>query len=97
MVQFGVLNWTHLSAESGPTLDSGPALDTYTDNVRLLEGFAAQQQMSPEDAQQLSDIYRRYRAETHRLALQEQSAVVDAQLFADERAAVRQVWQQLFA
>jgi glutamate-ammonia-ligase adenylyltransferase len=90
MVQFGVLNWTHLTAESAP------ALDTYTDNVRLLEGFAAQQQMSAEDAQQLSDIYRRYRVQTHRLALQELPTVVSMQDFRRERGTVQRLWRQMF-
>jgi len=90
MVQFGVLNWAHLFAESGS------ALSELTDNVRLLEGFAAQALMPPEDAQQLTDIYRLYRAEVHRLALQELRAVVTDDRFVAERENVRRIWRQLF-
>lgn len=90
MVQFGVLSWAHLSSESGP------ALSEFTDNVRLLESFAAQRQMPADDARQLSDIYRRYRVETHRLALQEQPTVVSAQDFRRERDTVQRLWRQMF-
>jgi len=89
MVQFGVLSWAHLSMESGP------ALSEFTDNIRLLDGFAAQALMPPADAHRLADIYRLYRAEVHRLALQELRSVVSADQFVVERESVQRLWQQL--
>ena len=87
MVQFGVLNWAHKI----------PTLTDYTDNIRLLESFT-QQRMEPDflsadDAAFLADAYRRYRAEVHRLALQDQKAVVADDQFIAERRRVTQLWQ----
>ena len=87
MVQYGALNWAH----------NTPALIECTDNIRLLEGFAAQGFMSPADTELLCNAYRAYRAEVHRLALQEQKAVVDKDKFTTERAAVERLWLQLFS
>jgi len=86
MVQYGALSWAH----------NTPALIEYTDNIRLLEGFATLGFMSSADTGLLCDAYRSYRAEVHRLALQEQKAVVDKNKFTTERAAVKRLWLQLF-
>ena len=85
MVQYGALRW---AAELGPHLD-------YTDNIRLLEGFAVKGLMSEREAGLLADAYRAYRARVHSLALQEMNAVVGADEFAAEREAVSAVWQAL--
>jgi len=84
MVQFGVLNWAR----------HYPALSEFTDNIRLLDSFATQALMMPADAHHLADIYRLYRAEVHRLALQELRAVVTASQFVTERKYVRRIWDQ---
>jgi glutamate-ammonia-ligase adenylyltransferase len=86
MVQYCVLNGTH----------NIPALAEFTDNIRLLEGFARHGIMSAEDAAELGDAYRAYRAEVHRLTLQEQPAIVTEKQFKKERANVTRVWRQLF-
>jgi glutamate-ammonia-ligase adenylyltransferase len=86
MVQFGVLNWAHCH----------PALTEFTDNVRVLDGFATEALMPPEDAHQLADVYRLYRSEVHRLALQESRAVTTASQFVAERKNVQRIWRQLF-
>jgi len=84
MVQFGVLNWAR----------HYPALGKFTDNVRILDGFARQTLMAPADAHQLADIYRRYRTEVHRLALQELRAVVTNSQFVPERNTVQRIWRE---
>ena len=84
MVQFGVLNWARHC----------PALSEFTDNIRILDGFARQTLMVPADAHHLADIYRLYRAEIHRLALQELRAVVTDRRFATERRTVQRIWRE---
>lgn len=85
MVQYGVLHWTH----------TYPSLAEFTDNIRLLEGFARHGIMSEHDVALLSDAYRAYRAEVHRLTLQEQSAIVSDSQFARDRSEVIRLWQQM--
>jgi glutamate-ammonia-ligase adenylyltransferase len=91
MVQFGVLNWAHKT----------PALTDYTDNIRLLESFPQQLAepdfLSAQDALFLADTYRCYRVEVHRLALQDQKAVVADDQFVAERRRVTQLWQAVMA
>jgi len=90
MVQFGVLNWAHKT----------PALTEYTDNIRLLDGFAQQlleaDYLSAEDAASLAEAYRSYRKEVHRLALKDQKAMVADQQFGAERKQVTLLWQRVF-
>ncbi len=86
MVQFAVLRGAHKT----------PALCAFSDNIRLLAGLAEQGVFAAEDVAMLSDAYRAYRAEVHRLALQDQVAVVDEQVLHHERTTVRRLWQQLF-
>ena len=85
MVQYGVLAWSH----------DHPALLDWTDNIRLLEGFAAAGLMRREDVQLLSDAYRAFRAQVHRLTLQALPAVVEASLFSDYRQQVQRLWNEL--
>jgi glutamate-ammonia-ligase adenylyltransferase len=85
MVQYGVLSWAR----------DHPELLTYTDNIRLLERFAAAGLLTPRDAGLLCDAYRDYRARLHRLALQDVPAVVGADEFAGHREAVTRIWHLL--
>jgi glutamate-ammonia-ligase adenylyltransferase len=85
MVQYGVLRWAH----------DHPVLLRYTDNIRLLEGFAQAGLMAPGEVALLGDAYRAYRAEVHRCTLQEQNAVVPDERFKDMRAAVGKIWAAL--
>ncbi len=85
MVQYGVLAW---SAQY-------PELCRYTDNIRILEMFAKFGLMSQTDAELLCDAYRHYRAEGHRLALQELPAISDDEAFTGYRQEVIRIWQQL--
>jgi len=87
MVQYEALLWAH----------DQPALLTFTDNIRLLQGFAASGRMAAADVQLLSDAYRVYRAAVHRCALQDEPARVAETEFAEYRAGVIRIWQKLLA
>lgn len=84
MVQYGVLAWAC----------EYPALLEYTDNIRLLEGFAECGLMTSDDVALLSDAYRAYRASAHRLTLQEQPAVTDVDEFKNYREGVIGIWRE---
>lgn len=84
MVQYLVLTHAH----------DKPQLATWTDNIRILESLAEEAVIDVETAERLADIYRQCRDEIHRLTLKGGSAAVDANVFVEERAFVRQCWQQ---
>lgn len=89
LVQYGVLAWSH----------QHPELLAVTDNMRLLDAFAAAGLLDPQDQQTLQQTYLSYRAETHRRALQNQRVTLDkndAQRlgFDQTRRDVTRLWQQ---
>ena len=93
MVQYAVLAWSHKQA----------SLAEYTDNIRILEQLQSSVCMDPEEGASLIDIYQAYRAVTHRLALQEQSPLIEqtqlSALFAsyqllEKKACVETLWQK---
>lgn len=84
LVQFGVLRW---SAEHTALLD-------WTDNIRLLHSFADCGLLPHDTAETLSEAYRDYRKEVHRLALQDQAPVVAADALVEQRQAVGELWRQ---
>jgi glutamate-ammonia-ligase adenylyltransferase len=86
MVQYHVLSRAH----------EMPELTEFTDNIRQLESCARHGLLRPADAGILSDAYRAYRAEVHRLTLQEQPAVTDAEAFAAVRHEVMRLWRATF-
>lgn len=82
MVQYGVLVWAF----------ENPSLLDYTDNIRLLEGLASAGLMQKADAEILSEAYRTFRARLHKMALQEQSRLVDAEEYNELSSAVQRIW-----
>ncbi len=82
MVQYGVLAWAF----------EKPDLLEFTDNIRLLEGLASAGLMVKADVEVLSDAYRTFRARLHKMALQEQPGLVDAEEYSELSAAVRRIW-----
>ena len=82
MVQYGVLAWAF----------EKPELLEYTDNIHLLEALAAAGLMTQADVGILSDVYRTFRARLHKMALQEQPGLVDAEEYSELSTAVRQIW-----
>ncbi|MEO5574264.1 MAG: bifunctional [glutamate--ammonia ligase]-adenylyl-L-tyrosine phosphorylase/[glutamate--ammonia-ligase] adenylyltransferase [Gammaproteobacteria bacterium] len=87
MVQYDVLLWAH----------DYPALLTYTDNIRQLQGLAEAGLMSTADVQLLTGAYRAYRSAVHRCALQDEPAQVARTEFAEYRAGVIRIWKKLLA
>lgn len=85
IVQYGVLRW----AAAYPNL-----LDT-TGMLPLLRLFAKHHLLDAVACEQLSEAYRTYRTETHRLALQNQPALVNPDIFAEHRTNVSSWWEQI--
>ena len=85
MVQYAVLAWAHRM----------PDLTVWTDNIRILETLSREGMFTEEDSRTLIDAYISYRTAAHQLALQQQSDVVDASRFSEERAAVIARWRDL--
>ena len=87
MVQYGVLARAH----------EFQTLLTYTDNIRILMVLAAEGLMSNEQADSLTQAYRAYRGQLHRLTLDERPGLVAAGTFAEQRTAVQTIWQTWLA
>jgi glutamate-ammonia-ligase adenylyltransferase len=87
MVQFAVLAWS----------SEVPELARWSDNVRILDTLGQHQLFSRQECDALTEAYLGYRSAAHQLALQHEPGVVAADLFRQERTAVRDKWQQLFA
>lgn len=85
IVQFGILALAASDAK----------LVTYSDNVRQIEALQAHGFFDAATAELLKKAYCAYRDRGHRETLQEQRAVVDTAEFADLRAQVEHVWQEL--
>lgn len=84
LVQYGVLLWSNRH----------PELLSWTDNIRILQEFGRSGLMSEEEVRVISDSYRSYRSCVHRMALQEEDAEVEAGQYAQERAAITEIWQK---
>jgi [glutamine synthetase] adenylyltransferase / [glutamine synthetase]-adenylyl-L-tyrosine phosphorylase len=85
MAQYAVLAW------SGTNKD----LAHFSDNVRILEDAAKSGCLPSDDATALIQAYLRERAESHRLALANQSMQVSASDWHDTRMTVCKLWQRL--
>jgi glutamate-ammonia-ligase adenylyltransferase len=84
MVQCGVLLWS----------DEHPELLAHTDNLRLLDGFAAAGLMSADEAAQLVDAYCTIRQYINHLALQEQPSVAGHDVLLQQRETVAEIWDR---
>ena len=85
MAQYVVLAWSGTNHN----------LAHYSDNVRILEDAATANCLSSEDAAALIQAYLRERAESHLLALANQSMQVNAMEWHDTRVTVCKLWQRL--
>ena len=85
MAQYAVLAWS----------GANPDLAHYSDNVRILEDAAKTSCLSSDDATALIQAYLSERAESHRLALANQSMQVSAADWRDIREVVCKLWQRL--
>ncbi len=85
MVQYAVLRWA----------SRHPELLAWTDNLRLLETIRECRLLDGADCSTLHDAYFAYRAQVHRLALQERPALVDGDAFGEQRRGVMAVWKRV--
>jgi glutamate-ammonia-ligase adenylyltransferase len=85
MVQYAVLAWSHRT----------PELTDWSDNIRILETLSRHGLFTEQESQVLTEAYIGYRSAAHQLALQQQSDVVDAERFREDREAVCTKWRQL--
>ncbi|WP_374090915.1 bifunctional [glutamate--ammonia ligase]-adenylyl-L-tyrosine phosphorylase/[glutamate--ammonia-ligase] adenylyltransferase [Methylomicrobium lacus] len=72
-----------------------PALTTYTDNVRQLDGLAEAGFLSKENAETLKAAYCAYRDYGHKLVLQDDRAVIDTAEVAALSAKVGELWDKI--
>jgi len=85
MVQYLVLAYAHEYA----------AITEFSDNIRILETIASLGLLKSEQVEQLTTVYKTYRSKYHRVALQNDKAIVEQTCYLQEREAVRTVWKQL--
>jgi len=83
MVQYLVLAWA-------ATYEN---LVAYSDNIRVLDAIAEDGLFVADECRDLADIYREFRATIHKIALQEQPAVVAEDKVVRQRARICQIWQ----
>jgi len=85
IVQFLVLSYAY----------KHPEICRHTDNIRILDACSQAGLLERENAQELKEIYLRYRKYLHQLSLKLLSEVVDIDLFASERGVVQNYWASL--
>jgi glutamate-ammonia-ligase adenylyltransferase len=86
MVQYAALAWAY----------QAPKIVQYTDNIRILGSLEEAGLLDATSVAQLIAAYKAYRSTGHRLALQQQEAVLAGEgLFEVEREQVSQLWHQL--
>ncbi|NQD35433.1 bifunctional [glutamate--ammonia ligase]-adenylyl-L-tyrosine phosphorylase/[glutamate--ammonia-ligase] adenylyltransferase [Permianibacter sp. IMCC34836] len=87
-IEFLVQYWV-LAAGAG----LGRALQ-HSHSASLLQALAERDQISEQESAQLRQIYRRYREDVNRLALQDRPARAAADSYPEERATVSAIWQR---
>ena len=83
MVQYLVLAWSSTHA----------GLMTYSDNIRQIEAGVNAGVISPDDADVMTETYKLYRAQTHRLTLQKQTRVIPKEQLQANQEQVNNLWQ----
>ncbi len=84
IVQYAVLRWAH----------KFPELVEFTDNIRQLKAMLAVGLVTNKEADFLIDAYRHYRAEAHRLTLQQKKPWVPIARFTEYREAISHLWDE---
>jgi glutamate-ammonia-ligase adenylyltransferase len=69
-----------------------PPVVMFADTIRQLESVASADLVPQQTVDVLTHAYRKYRERAHHLSLEKAEAVVPAEDFADERAAVTGIW-----
>ena len=86
MVQYAALAWAY----------KAPGIVQYTDNIRILGSLEEAGLLDADSVAQLIAAYKAYRSTGHRLALQQQEAVLTGDNhFPIERAQVIHLWKTL--
>ncbi|MGH1372430.1 MAG: bifunctional [glutamate--ammonia ligase]-adenylyl-L-tyrosine phosphorylase/[glutamate--ammonia-ligase] adenylyltransferase [Cellvibrionaceae bacterium] len=86
LVQYSVLAWSKRF----------PELSRWSDNIRILACLQETDLLSGDDAEQLAEAYKAYRAAGHRLVLQNLPGKVSASEFTELRASVIRIWRSFF-
>jgi [glutamine synthetase] adenylyltransferase / [glutamine synthetase]-adenylyl-L-tyrosine phosphorylase len=86
MVQYAALRWAY----------DHPEVIRWSDNIRILDALSVNHLLAEKVADDLCDIYRKYRSRGHHLVLRNRPARVGIDEFTDERARVSEIWLQLF-
>ncbi|ALG68659.1 bifunctional [glutamate--ammonia ligase]-adenylyl-L-tyrosine phosphorylase/[glutamate--ammonia-ligase] adenylyltransferase [Beggiatoa leptomitoformis] len=85
IIQYAALRWSHDYAN----------LLTTTGVIPMLKRLAEHQLIPELASEQLGSAYHLYRAETHRLALQNQAAYLEPNVLVENRQQVRHWWQKI--
>ncbi len=85
MVQYAVLVWSH----------QHPALAVYSDNIRILETLAQEGLFEGDEVDALTEAYKAYRSQAHRLSLQQQANEAPLANYEVHRQVVKKKWQEL--
>ena len=85
IVQFLVLSYA----------DKFPQICEYTDNIRILDACAQVDLLEQHNAEELKEIYLKYREYLHQLSLKLLPETVDMSVFANERSVVQKYWASL--
>lgn len=85
MVQYSVLAWAH----------EYPVLTKWTDNIRILEALWRDALFSEQQAFELMESYKAYRAIVHKLGLQQLPGQAPLADFVEQRQMVLEQWQRL--
>ncbi|MCV6639193.1 bifunctional [glutamate--ammonia ligase]-adenylyl-L-tyrosine phosphorylase/[glutamate--ammonia-ligase] adenylyltransferase [Candidatus Albibeggiatoa sp. nov. NOAA] len=85
LIQYGVLRWA---------IDFPDLLDT-TGMLPMLRKFVTHDLLTESACERLSNAYRAYRAETHRLALQDKPVQVKRSKFAEHQSNVQHLWKRV--
>jgi glutamate-ammonia-ligase adenylyltransferase len=83
MVQYLVLAWS----------SKHPELMQYSDNIRQIEAAVSATLLTPNDAKNMVEAYKIYRAQAHRLTLQKQTRVIPKERLQANQEQVNNLWQ----
>ena len=85
IVQFFVLSYA----------DKYPQICEYTDNIRILDACAQVGLLEQHNAEELKEIYLKFRKYLHQLSLKLLPETVEMSVFANERSVVQKYWASL--
>lgn len=84
IVQYLALNYAHQE----------PKIIFFSDNIRILDALSHYGILTDNEAESLSEIYRKFREITHRMALQNEKPIVPKMEYGSSIAIVNRFWQR---